>query len=118
MATDVDRIQRFVDKIDRRLRADEASRKTMRVATHSHMDVMLKECGFAKRGPRNLAKIQEALFSKTLYPSVDLTDRKLLPDQIVYFTRTPLERDGKRRLRSGHAYQCRHADTGFHLVYP
>jgi hypothetical protein len=99
MATDVHRIQRFVDKIDRRLRADEASPKTMRVSTRSHLDVVLRECGFAKRGSRNLALIQEALWSKTVYPSVDLTDLTLPLDQIVYFTRTPIGDKRQRRLR-------------------
>jgi hypothetical protein len=112
-------IQRFVDQIDRKLRADELSPKTMRVSTRSRLDVVLDKCGFAKRGTRNMAQIQEALWARGVYPSVDLTDPDLAFDETIYFTRRPLDVDGQRRLRfPAHLGLQQFPVENFELLFP
>jgi hypothetical protein len=84
-----DRVASFVEKIDRRLQKDARSNRTMKVTTGSKLRVILKDCGFEKRGSRNIARIEAALTERGIYTQPPLSTPGLDWEQVVYFSRTP-----------------------------
>lgn len=96
----VQRIERYADAVDARLSADEQSATSMRVFTDSSLRRVLKDCGYEKRGSRNLHAIQQALLVRGVHPDPPLTTPGLAWDQRIYFTRTPPTGDrGVERVR-------------------
>lgn len=91
-ATSGKRIERYADKIDAKLRADEDSDTSMQVFTSSYLGQVLEDCGYKKRGSRNLALIQHALVRRDVYPDPPLTAPRLDWKQRIHFTRTPPSR--------------------------
>lgn len=84
-----ERIERFADRIDAKLRADEQSETSMRVFTDSSVRRILKDCGYERRGARNLERIQQALVARAVYPDPPLTTPGLDWEHRIHFTRTP-----------------------------
>lgn len=101
MPTTVDRIERFVNRIDKNLRRDERSRTTMRVVVGCHFNVALAECGFRRRGEKNVAVIEAALARRQIYASPSMTDPEVQFEQLLHFSRTPPDpaQPSRRRLR-------------------
>lgn len=92
-------VERFADRIDAKLRADEASDETMRVFTDASLRRVVQGAGFAKRGSRNLALIEAALAGRGVFADPPLTTPGLDWEQRIYFTRTPPEpRPRERRI--------------------
>lgn len=101
MLTTAKQTDRFANRIDQTLRSDERSTTSMRVVTGCHFNVALVECGFRRRGEKNVALIEAALARRQVYASPSLTDPTVQFDQLVHFSRTPLDptRPAQRRLR-------------------
>ena len=51
-----EKIERYAAKIDRKLRADEQATDAMKVFTDSSLRRVMKDCGYSKRGSRNVAQ--------------------------------------------------------------
>ena len=88
-----ERIERYAARVDSKLRADEQATDSMRVFTDSSLRRVLKDCGFDRRGSRNVTTIQQALERRGVYPDPPLTTPGLDWEQRIYFTRTPPTRD-------------------------
>lgn len=95
----VDKVGRFADRIDAKLRADERSTKTMRVFTDASLRRVVQQAGFERRGSRNLALIEAALKRRGVFADPPLTRPGLDWEERIYFTRTPQEpRSTERRI--------------------
>jgi len=114
-----ERIQRYVTKIDARLRKDELSPNTMRVVTRGRLDVVLRECGVGRRGPKNLRAIREAFWAKRIFPHPDLCDPGLPLDEWIYMSKTPSGGPEEKRLRFPvHAGLERFLAENFPFLFP
>ena len=120
MLTTTEHIQRYVTKIDSRLTKDELSPNTMRMVTRSRLDVVLRECGIGRRGPKNLREIREALWARNIFPHPDLIDPSLPLDELIYMSRTPQGKiPEEKRLRFPvHAGLERFLAENFPFLFP
>jgi hypothetical protein len=87
--TSTDRIERFAARIDTKLRADAESSKSMRVFTDSSLRRVLLDCGFERRGARNVERIEAALEQRRVFADPPLTTPGLDWEQRIHFTRSP-----------------------------
>lgn len=101
MPTTAEQIERFANRIDKSLRRDERSKTTMRVVVGCHFNVALAECGFRRRGEKNVAMIEAALARRQIYASPSMTDPGIQFEQLLHFSRTPPDpaQPARRRLR-------------------
>lgn len=101
MLTTAEQTERFANRIDQKLLRDERSTTSMRVVSGCHFNVVLVECGFRRRGEKNVALIEAALARRQVYASPSMTDPTVQFDQVVHFSRTPLDpaQPAQRRLR-------------------
>lgn len=83
------RVERFADRVDAKLRKDEASPETMRVFTDSALRRVLLDCGFKRRGSNNVAMIESALEARGVFADPPLTTPGLDWERRIHFTRTP-----------------------------
>jgi hypothetical protein len=78
-----EKIGKFVDSIDKKLRIKDS--------TYSHLSVILSNCGWQKKGPNNVGEINDALELRGIYTQPTLT--KSVPyDSRVYFHRDHREK--------------------------
>ncbi|MDT5014986.1 MAG: hypothetical protein QOD39_1146, partial [Mycobacterium sp.] len=66
-----DRIEKFADRLDQRLRVCEVT-GSPRIATSSKVRVILSSCGFEKQGKRNMESIESALAARSVFPHMPL----------------------------------------------
>src|SRR5260370_438021 len=92
------RISRFVKKVEAKLAADEAA-GNMRVVTDHRLRIVMEQCGFERRGHRNVGAIEAALLANGIYAEPAITTPGLDRDQIIYLSRTPPSPPEQRRLR-------------------
>lgn len=90
------KLERWAAGLARRLATDE--KRSMRSTTRSRLRVALAACGFEKRGPSNVRRMEDALAQQGLYADPPLTTPGLDPERIVYFSRTPPSPPGERSL--------------------
>lgn len=87
--TPAQKIEAFATRVDAKLRVDEESTTAMRVVTDSALRRILLDCGFKKRGSKNVAQIEAALLAVGVYTDPPLSTEDLDWDTRIYFSRTP-----------------------------
>lgn len=111
------KIERFADRLDRKLRAAEAAEAT-RIATSSKVRVFIAACGFERQGKRNMERIEAALAARSIFPDRPLHPGPLDPDLTVHFSRTPQAGQGRRATFPAETMLEAFIKSNFDLLFP